>query len=55
MKKFREVFFDPQTVYDEMSYKKKLKTFNIRTIDKFDKRELKEIETRLRAKFSYVH
>jgi hypothetical protein len=55
MKKFHEVFFDPQTFYDTLTYKKKIKTFNVRTIDKFKDNEVSELLERLKQRVNYAH
>jgi ABC-type Na+ transport system ATPase subunit NatA len=55
MKKFQEIFFDPQTFYDRMTYKKKIKAFNIRTLDKFNNEEISELLSRLKNRLNYAH
>lgn len=56
MKELGELFFDIQTIYDRMSQKEKIKTFNIRTVDRFEKKELEEVLAGLResANYSYL-
>lgn len=55
MKELGEIFFDIQTIYDQMSPREKIKTFNIRTIDKFKRKELEEVLTGLKESMDYSY
>jgi len=55
MKELGEIFFDIQTIYDQMSQREKIKTFNIRTIDKFKRKELEEVLMGLKESMDYSY